>query len=203
MHCTNCGTALPASAKFCPSCGAAVAATNPKPRDVPPERVLPPGTLMDLSDRSPSRWNSRGCLIAIAVLIGLMVLAAVFEDPKAAQERERQRAAEQAATAKAKTDKEAAAEREEAEERRKGFHCLSGWDGSNRSLVAAVKRQLRDPDSFEHDETRIAPVLPSSEGKHPISMRYRARNGFGGMNVETAVGYVDPRTCGAELLTAG
>lgn len=81
-----------------------------------------------------------------------------------------------------------------------GFNCLSGWDGSNASLVKQIKDQLRDPDSFEHDETRIT---PENNGKHMVSMRYRARNGFGGMNVATAIAEVDHNTCEATLISTG
>jgi hypothetical protein len=87
-----------------------------------------------------------------------------------------------------------------AADRNQGFHCLSKWDGSSRSLVEQVKLQLRDPNSFEHDETRIA---PNKNGQHAITMRYRAKNGFGGMNVATAVGTVDHDTCEATVLTIG
>lgn len=73
-----------------------------------------------------------------------------------------------------------------------GFHCLSGWDGSHREFVAAVKAKLRDPGSFEHDETRVAPV---SNGKHAITMKFGSRNGFGGMNRSIAVGDYDHKTC--------
>jgi hypothetical protein len=86
-----------------------------------------------------------------------------------------------------------------AEDRRKGFHCLSAWDGSNRSFVAQVKAQLRDPGSFEHSDTRIT---PATAGKHNIIMEYRAKNGFGGMNVETVIGTVDPATCEATIVTS-
>jgi hypothetical protein len=86
------------------------------------------------------------------------------------------------------------------EDQRRGFHCLSGWDGSNASLVQQVKDQLREPDSFEHIETRITPEV---DGRHNITMEYRARNGFGGMNVATAVGTVDHRTCEATLTSTG
>lgn len=84
-----------------------------------------------------------------------------------------------------------------AEDRRKGFHCLSGWDGSHREVVDQVKEQLRDPSSFEHDGTRITPV---KNRKHTLIMNYRARNGFGGMNVATAMASVDNATCDATLV---
>lgn len=94
----------------------------------------------------------------------------------------------------------AADEAKRTEEKRKGFDCLSAWDGSNRDLVAKVKEDLRDPDSFEHIETTIAPV--TAKGRHPIRMKYRAKNGFGGYNVEETVGAVDPVTCEATIIAS-
>jgi hypothetical protein len=88
-----------------------------------------------------------------------------------------------------------------AEDRRKGFHCLSAWDGSHSGLVEQVKASLRDPASFEHDETSITPV--SEKGVHVITMKYRARNGFGGMNVQTAIGTVQQSDCVASLALSG
>ena len=73
----------------------------------------------------------------------------------------------------------------EAANRRKGFHCLSAWDGSHRGVKQYVENNMRDPDSFEHIETSITPV--DQAGKHTLLMKYRARNGFGGMNVAIAV----------------
>lgn len=88
----------------------------------------------------------------------------------------------------------AAQEAEDLENRQKGFHCLSGWDGSHDGLVQAVEGGLRDPDSFEHVNTLITPVNLET-GKHGVTMAFRARNGFGGLNVGRAVGEVDPYTC--------
>lgn len=93
----------------------------------------------------------------------------------------------------------AAREKATADDRQKGMHCLSAWDGSNSSFVDGVKRQLRDPDSFEHDETRITPV--DDQGKHMVVMEYRARNGFGGMNRDIAMGVVDQTSCDATVTT--
>jgi hypothetical protein len=89
---------------------------------------------------------------------------------------------------------------EAASDRWRGFHCLSGWDGSNASLIQQVKAQLREPSSFEHVETRITPAV---NGKHDILMEYRARNGFGGMNVAAAIGTVNQDTCTAVMMSAG
>ena len=66
------------------------------------------------------------------------------------------------------------------------FHCVSSWDGSLFELVSEVKENLREPDSFEHMETRITKV--DDEGIQEIIMRYRARNGFGGFSIEAVRG---------------
>lgn len=93
-------------------------------------------------------------------------------------------------------DELAALAAKEAENRENGFHCLSGWDGSNRSMVRQVEAGLRDPDSFEHVDTTITPVNPKT-GKHGVRMTFRAKNGFGGVNVGRAIAEVDPNTCEA------
>lgn len=87
---------------------------------------------------------------------------------------------------------------EKAEDRRKGFHCLSGWDGSHSGVKSYVEKRLRDPDSFEHIETRITPV---KDGIHTLVMQYRARNGFGGMTVGNAVATVRNSDCQATILS--
>jgi hypothetical protein len=81
----------------------------------------------------------------------------------------------------------------DAKRKRAGFHCVSSWNGHHLDMIRQVKAQMRDPDSFEASETRIAPV--DSEGKHTILMEYRAKNGFGGINVGVATGTVNTLTC--------
>lgn len=86
-----------------------------------------------------------------------------------------------------------------AEDRRKGFHCLSAWDGSHPEFKRKVKDMLRDPGSFEHIATYVSPV---KEGRHGIRMEYRAKNGFGGMNIGQALGSYSNSTCAPVVLTA-
>lgn len=86
-----------------------------------------------------------------------------------------------------------AEEQAEQEERRKGFHCLSAWDGSHTAFKRKVSEAMRNPSSLEHVETRIAPV--DDDGQNRVIMTYRAENGFGGMNVGQARGLVDNETC--------
>ena len=99
------------------------------------------------------------------------------------------------------TPEEAAAvEAERAEEKRKGFHCLSAWDGSHPTFKKMVIDGLRDPQSFEHIETRVSPV--DGDGLHRIWMDYRAKNGFGGMNVAQATGVYANAFCSEVVLLA-
>ena len=131
----------------------------------------------------PPRTDAlKGCA-GLAVILGLIYAAATC------------------AAGGGKSDQHKAADAAKAiEDKRKGFHCLSAWDGSNDSLVEQVKATLRDPASFEEIETKITPV---KDGKHMIIMTYRAKNGFGGMNVGSAIGTVDHESCKATLVSAG
>ena len=101
--------------------------------------------------------------------------------------------AEKQVEAQAKVAKAQAAAIQKVEDTRKGFHCLSGWNGAHRTLESWVKEKLRDPDSYNHIETRITPV--NEKGEHVLVMKYRAKNGFGGMNVESLVVTVKNESC--------
>ena len=119
----------------------------------------------------------------------------------AAAKAEQAAAGEARRVAKEKARKAALAKAAADEKAKSGFDCLSTWNGSSRSFVTAVKAQLRDPDSFKHYETRITPR--NAKGNHLIFMDYGARNGFGGMNRQTATGVVDGRTCEATVVELG
>ena len=86
-------------------------------------------------------------------------------------------------------------EEEKAEERRKGFHCLSGYDGSHFDFKYEVQQKLNDPDSFEHVRTFITPV--NENGLHELEMRFRASNAFGAKTLATAYGIVQNDGCDA------
>jgi hypothetical protein len=93
--------------------------------------------------------------------------------------------------------KDAKKEAEQAENKRKGIHCLE-WDGSHFEVRKYVKKQMREPDSFEHIETRVVPV--NEKGQHTLTMKYRARNGFGGMSVGSALATFNNSDCAATVL---
>ena len=93
----------------------------------------------------------------------------------------------------------AAKDAENARNKEAGFHCLSGWDGSHRAVINAVKGQLKDPDSFEHIKTKITPINEAKE--HTLFMEYRANNSFGGKVVGTATAIIKNSDCSATIIT--
>lgn len=60
----------------------------------------------------------------------------------------------------------------------KADSLLSGWDGSYRPLIKLVKEKMNDPESFEHVETRTGDY---QDDYFYMSMKYRGKNGFGGV----------------------
>jgi hypothetical protein len=97
---------------------------------------------------------------------------------------------------KAQSDAQTVAKK--AEDKRKGFHCLSGWDGSHRATVNYVKENLRDPDSYQHIKTSITPV--DKDGNHMLIMQYRAKNGFGGYATGSVMAIVQNENCAGKLV---
>lgn len=84
-------------------------------------------------------------------------------------------------------------------DKQKGFHCLSSWDGSHRDLKNTIEKASRNPDSFEHIETKITPV--NERGEHRVFMSYRGENGFGGMARGMVSAVVDTKTCAVTNVT--
>lgn len=124
--------------------------------------------------------------LAVVVVVGLVVAGCTESDAEKQAKAEKEVATQQA-LAKA-----------EAEKKQKGFHCLSGWDGSHTGVVRWVKNNLKDPDSYKHKETRITPAL--KDGKHILVMEYRAKNSFGGYVINSVMASVDSDTCQATVL---
>lgn len=100
-------------------------------------------------------------------------------------------------TPEEKANEEAKEAAQKREINRKGFHCLSSWDGSHPVVKKYVEENMRDPDSFEHIETRITPVTEG--GMHQLVMKYRAKNGLGGMTVSSAIATVYNASCKATI----
>ena len=104
-----------------------------------------------------------------------------------------------AAAKAAKAKKVAAEAAVAAEKKRKGFHCLSSWDGSHREVKTYVEKRMREPDSFEHIKTRMTPV--DETGQHTLIMRYRAKNGFGGMTDGVTIATINNAGCSAAVVS--
>lgn len=138
----------------------------------------------------PKLWHS---LLAERAAIKAKADSAAAEEQRKLEEAN---LAAKLATEKAEAD---AAAQKIADDHRMGFHCLSPWDGSHTEVVTMVSQAMREPDSFEHIETKMLPV--DKDGNNTLFMSYRARNGFGGMNVATAVATIDNKTCKATLLS--
>jgi|TARA_B110000879_G_scaffold437_1_gene567 hypothetical protein len=126
-------------------------------------------------------------VIVVAVIVGMYGAYIDSNDP--VRIAEKAAIAEQQAIAIAEQDA-IEAEQKHAK-KQKGFHCLSGWDGS---LVhdRVIKNSMKNPDSYEHIETRITPVM---NGNHLAIIKYRAQNGFGGMSFGTMKVTVSNATC--------
>ncbi len=148
-------------------------------------------------DAEPAPKKKAGCLkiagIGFAGLFGISLISAIISPP--ADKPEAPAGSSPKPSPSPAPDQAAI---EAAEKRKAGFHCLSAWDGSHRELVRALKLTLRDPDSFEHIETKITPV--NDKGEHGLMMNYRARNGFGGMNVGSLLASVKNSDCSFEII---
>jgi hypothetical protein len=64
----------------------------------------------------------------------------------------------------------------------------SQWDGSVRQVKDWLKEHVRDPDSLEYVEW--SPLVKNGDG-YTVRVKYRAKNGFGGYEVEERVFSLD------------
>ncbi|MCK9273122.1 hypothetical protein M0P65_06265 [Candidatus Gracilibacteria bacterium] len=84
-------------------------------------------------------------------------------------------------------------ERTQKEERDKKVQTqFSAWDGSHINLTKYVKGLLKDPDSYEHINTKYSTVKNKDNSYSVVVfMSYRAKNSFGGFVVENIKAYFD------------
>ena len=119
---------------------------------------------------------SFGCFMVIGIIAGIYQGATITPEQLAQQRAsERQEKLERKAL---KDELEVARKKEEASKNReKQIEAqFSAWDESHIKLKRLVKGSLKDPKSFEHDIT-----FYTDNGDYLlVSMRYRAKNSFGG-----------------------
>lgn len=173
VKCKECGGKVSTKAKTCPNCGAKL----PKKTSIVTWAVL--------------------MLIVFGVYSSWQIESNLTPEQRKAMSEQRaisikEKEAEREIEAEQKIEKDK-------ENKRKGFHCLSSWSGSHPAVKKYVEDNMRDPDSFEHIETKITPV--NDKGLHTLVMKYRAKNEFGGMNVGSAVATIDNESCNATIIS--
>ena len=80
--------------------------------------------------------------------------------------------------------------KEEAKAKDDDSKYFSSWDGSNRELVYFVKQNMKDPDSFEHVETRFN----DNGSSYDILMKYRGKNSFNATVTQAVTAHFDKTT---------
>ena len=61
------------------------------------------------------------------------------------------------------------------------MNCFSAWDGSHRQLEEYIKTNMNDPDSYEHVKTEFQTLKDFAI----VQTKFRGKNGFGGVVVNT------------------
>lgn len=136
----------------------------------------------------PREWKAKRLEIEAAAAAEAAERLAAEREQAAAAEADRKKAEEALRAQQAK----------EAEDRRNGVHCLNPSDGSHPEFIRAVKARLRDPDTFQHLETRVIDL--DEAGRNIVGMAFRMRDRRSGeMVVGSALGAFSNETC--SLLT--
>lgn len=107
------------------------------------------------------------------------------------QQAEEARKREEAIAKKEEAIAKRAAEKEEAKRQAeidKKIQKQFSWDGSHYAFKRYIKKNLKDPKSFDHIETKS---YKRSDGDILVIMKYRAKNSFGGYTIETSSGIFD------------
>lgn len=156
MQCSVCKGKIASTADICPHCGAVNEATSDSD-------VL--NTMFKIKD-----WKVV-VIITIIVIIGVKL---VYNNAIDRQYEEAQQA-----------NKEYMATHspEQIEKAKKAKALQRKYYDAIEDSMRYLKSSLRDPDSYESIEW--SPLVENDDGTYGLRHTYRARNGFGGMNVET------------------
>lgn len=212
--CTSCGTSVGYAAKYCPECGAAITTSEPGSK-TQATGGTPESTLSGWYNNSFFLWAALILFFPIGlygvlknetwsgkqqfvVFMGVFCIAFIGLIGAAmnAPEEESQTETEPQLTAGEQAERDSIARVEAAAQARmdsieartrKIESQFSGWDGAHRAVEDAIVERLKDPDSYEHIETRYR-----DDGTTLfVVTRYRAKNSFGGYVVNRATATVD------------
>ena len=143
------------------------------------------------AQRTRTKWIVGG--IAVLLVLGIIGALLPEEQPTTTSP---SRPVTTSGRTTAATPASRPASKTEIEEQRKGFHCLSKWDGNHDGMERLIRAELNDPGSMETHSTKIAPV---QDGIHAVVVDFSAKNAYGGMVRQEAQGFVDHDTCEATL----
>lgn len=165
IRCGECGNPVSNIAPTCPNCGAPVSRAAKK---------------------AARKGNKEiGCFGSIFIIVVVVIIAAKIVGGGSPATRNPGPGAgpgtgsASSAPAKPKTAEEI---RQEKIERQ-----FSAWDGAHLKLERSVEDSLKDPDSYEHIETRYG----IKGDRLTVVMTFRAKNSFGGYVVQQAKGVYD------------
>ena len=212
--CTSCGTSVGTTVNFCPKCGTKIqsaprtqqpshrkAGSEPDPSGWYNNSFLLWGALIlffPLGLYGVVKNKTWSVKMRFFVFTGVSGIALIWmigvaaNDPddnsltanepqlSAAEQARRDSIARVEAAARSRKDSIEARER-------KIESQFSPWDGAHRTVENAIEQRLKDPDSYEHIETRYR-----DDGNTLfVVTRYRAKNSFGGYVVNRATATVD------------
>ena len=158
-ECRDCQKLLSPSAKICINCGL------PNPTR--------PLTLFERLKKYEGENKSKSFTNVVIVLVFLVILGAII--PDSPSETKTQLSQTETQNVVPKTPEEIDSER------------LSSWYGARThwQLYSLVKENLKDPDSLELIKTSYERKKDKKGNYVKVNMKYRAKNGFGGYNVES------------------
>lgn len=169
IACPRCGKCLVNDTdEMCPDCKAEVAALKQQQRASTAKKVMAFGRLVidmlaALRPIFKPVWDmtlTKPITVVFVLLVGWSMLTGPSQDQKT---------------------KQPAASSPAPKSAPKATVANSGWDGSVWQVEHFLERNLKDPDSFEAIEW--SPVIDNGNG-YAVRCRYRAKNSFGGYNIE-------------------
>lgn len=163
IPCSECGKEMSPQAAACPHCGHPL---DGRPDTAPATKKV--SRAGQVREKEPFFSKGSGCaLFVVALFIFFGVVGYINTPPKTEEELEAERRY-----------------KAQEEEQRHWKVQNSAWDGSVVQVEQWLKKSLRDPDSFE---AVTWGRVKKTESGYQVTLTYRAKNGFGGVNVTNAV----------------